>query len=45
MTVALSGVVSFALLAAIRATIGLRVTREGESEGLDLIDHGENTYS
>jgi len=45
MTVALSGVVSFVILATIRATIGLRVTREGESEGLDLIDHGEKAYS
>jgi len=44
-TVVLSGVVSFVLLAAIRATIGLRVTKEGESEGLDLIDHGEKAYS
>jgi ammonium transporter, Amt family len=44
-TIALSGGVSFVLLALIRATIGLRVTAEGEAEGLDLIEHGEKAYS
>ncbi len=44
-TVALSGGVSFVLLSLIRATIGLRVTRDGEAEGLDIVEHGENAYS
>jgi Amt family ammonium transporter len=44
-TIVLSGGVSFVLLALIRATIGLRVTPEGEAEGLDLIEHGEKAYS
>jgi len=44
-TVVLSALASIAILAAIRSTIGLRVTREGEAEGLDLIDHGEKAYS
>ena len=29
---------------AIKATIGLRVTENEESEGHDLTDHGENAY-
>ena len=44
-TVVLSGVMSFVILAAIRATIGLRVGPEKENEGLDLIDHGEKAYN
>jgi ammonium transporter, Amt family len=44
-TVALSGGMSFVLLVAIRATIGLRVSRESEADGLDLVEHGEKAYS
>lgn len=43
--VALSGVVSFALLKAIGATVGLRVAAEQESVGLDLSEHGEEGYT
>ncbi len=39
-----SGVVSFMLLKAIDWTIGLRVSREAESTGLDLDLHGEEGY-
>jgi Amt family ammonium transporter len=44
-TIVLSGGVTVVLLTLIRATIGLRVSAEGESEGLDLIEHGEKAYS
>jgi Amt family ammonium transporter len=44
-TIVLSGGVTVVLLSLIRVTIGLRVTPEGESEGLDLIEHGEKAYS
>lgn len=44
-TAVLSGVVSFALLLALKATIGLRVTATEENEGLDLADHGESAYN
>jgi Amt family ammonium transporter len=40
-TLVYSGVVSLILLLAINATIGLRVTREEEIEGLDITQHGE----
>ena len=40
-TLVWSGVVSFVLLKLIDATIGLRVTRDQEMEGLDLVLHGE----
>ena len=36
-----SGVVSFILLKVIDAVIGLRVTRDQEMEGLDIVLHGE----
>jgi ammonium transporter, Amt family len=36
-----SGVISFILLKIIDAVIGLRVTREEEMEGLDIVLHGE----
>jgi Amt family ammonium transporter len=35
---------SFLMFKAIAATIGLRVTAEEEMEGLDLSEHGANTY-
>jgi Amt family ammonium transporter len=44
-TIVLSGVVSYALLKLIDATIGLRVTTTQENEGLDLADHGESAYN
>ena len=40
-TLVWSGVVSFVLLKIIDAVIGLRVTRDQEMEGLDLVLHGE----
>ncbi len=36
-----SGVISFVLLKLIDATIGLRVSRDQEMEGLDIVLHGE----
>ena len=39
-----SGVVSFILLKIIDAVIGLRVTRDEEIEGLDLVLHGEQIF-
>ena len=44
-TIILSGVVSYVLLKIIDKTIGLRVSEQAESEGLDLADHGEAGYS
>ena len=40
-TLVWSGVVSFILLKIIDAVIGLRVTRDQEMEGLDIVLHGE----
>ncbi|MCA9165993.1 MAG: ammonium transporter, partial [Planctomycetales bacterium] len=34
----------FIFLKIIDATIGLRVTQEGEHQGLDLSEHGEEGY-
>jgi Amt family ammonium transporter len=42
--VAWTAAVSFAALALVRATIGLRVTESEEREGLDLSTHGERAY-
>jgi Amt family ammonium transporter len=39
-----SGVVSFIILKVINATIGLRVTHQEETEGLDLSQHDERGY-
>jgi ammonium transporter, Amt family len=44
-TVALSAAGSAAILALIKFTIGLRVTLDHESEGLDLSQHGEEGYT
>jgi Amt family ammonium transporter len=41
-TLVWSGVISFILLKIIDATIGLRVTRDQEMEGLDVVLHGES---
>jgi Amt family ammonium transporter len=39
-----SAVVSTVILAALKYTIGLRVSQEDESTGLDLSEHGESAY-
>jgi Amt family ammonium transporter len=44
-TVAWCGVVTWILLKVLDATLGLRVSEEQESEGLDLAQHGERGYS
>lgn len=43
-TVVWTGAISFFILFAIDKTIGLRVSQEEESEGLDLALHGERGY-
>jgi Amt family ammonium transporter len=43
-TWAFSIVVTFILLKAIDLTIGLRVTKEQEMQGLDITQHGEEGY-
>ncbi len=44
-TLVFSGVVTFIILKLLDATIGLRVTREQEIEGLDLALHDERAYN
>lgn len=44
-TAGLAGVVTFALLKGIDATIGLRVEAEQEHAGLDISEHGESAYN
>ncbi len=39
-----SGVASFVLIKITQATVGLRVSREDEAEGLDITAHGERAY-
>ena len=43
-TLVYSGVVSLILFKLIDLTIGLRVSEEVESQGLDLAEHGEEGY-
>ena len=43
-TLVWSGVISFILLKLIDAVIGLRVTRDQEMEGLDIVLHGEQIF-
>ncbi len=43
-TLVYSGIVSFILLKIIDAVIGLRVEREEEREGLDIVLHGEQVF-
>lgn len=43
-TIAYSGIVSFIILKAVDAVIGLRVTEDEEAEGLDLAQHDERGY-
>ncbi|MGC1954577.1 MAG: ammonia channel protein, partial [Gammaproteobacteria bacterium] len=44
-TLVYSGVVSFVLLKLVDVIVGLRVTEEQETEGLDLALHDERGYS
>ena len=44
-TLLYTGVVSFVLLKLVDMFIGLRVTEEAESEGLDVAEHGEAAYN
>jgi Amt family ammonium transporter len=39
------GLVTWLLLKVLDITLGLRVSEEQESEGLDLAEHGERGYS
>jgi Amt family ammonium transporter len=39
------GVVTWLLLKLLDATLGLRVSEESETQGLDLTEHGERGYS
>jgi ammonium transporter, Amt family len=43
-TVIYTGIVSFVLLKIVDVIVGLRVTEEQESEGLDLTMHNERGY-
>ena len=43
--VAWSAIASFVILFALKITLGLRVTEEEESRGLDISLHGENAYN
>jgi Amt family ammonium transporter len=45
LTLVWSGVVSFICYKVIDLTIGLRVSEEQETEGLDTVEHGERGYS
>lgn len=38
-------VVSWAILGAIKLTVGLRASREEEEQGLDLAEHNERAYN
>ena len=44
-TLVYTGIVSFVLLKLVDAIIGLRVSDEEETEGLDIADHGETAYN
>ena len=44
-TVVYSGVLSFVILKIIDVVIGLRVTEEQETEGLDIALHDERGYN
>jgi Amt family ammonium transporter len=44
-TLAWSGIISFILIKICAATVGLRVTTEEETDGLDLAEHGERGYA
>jgi Amt family ammonium transporter len=44
-TIAWSAIATVALVWIVKLVIGLRVTPEQESEGLDRAEHGENGYT
>ncbi|MFZ5558225.1 MAG: ammonium transporter [Pseudomonadota bacterium] len=44
-TLVYTGVISFILLKIIGGIVGLRVTEEEETQGLDISDHGESAYN
>jgi Amt family ammonium transporter len=44
-TLAWSGVLTFVIAMAIHKTIGLRVSEDGEMQGLDISEHQETAYS
>jgi Amt family ammonium transporter len=44
-TLAYTGIVSFVLLKVIDLVVGLRVSEESETEGLDIAEHGEAAYN
>jgi len=44
-TVVWCGLVSYVLLKLLDATVGLRVSEEEETEGLDLVAHAEKGYN
>jgi ammonium transporter, Amt family len=44
-TAAWCGLWTYGLLKVLDVTVGLRVTEEQETEGLDLAQHGERAYS
>ena len=43
-TIAFCGIGTWILLKIVDATVGLRVTREEEREGLDIVLHGEQMF-
>ncbi len=40
-----SAFVAFVILLILKKTIGIRASDEAQEEGLDLADHGENSYN
>jgi Amt family ammonium transporter len=44
-TMAWCGTVTWILLKVLKTTLGLRVSEEAESVGLDLAEHGESGYT
>ncbi|MGE0875167.1 MAG: ammonium transporter [Burkholderiales bacterium] len=44
-TLVYTGVISYVLLKVLDMTIGLRVSEDAESEGLDIAEHGEAAYN
>jgi len=44
-TIIYTGIVSLIILKVVDAVIGLRVTEEEETEGLDLVLHNEKGYN
>jgi Amt family ammonium transporter len=43
-TIAFSAFVTFVLIKVIGATMGIRSNDDNQSEGLDLVEHGEKGY-